>query len=93
MYRVGVEAILGVTLHRGALRIDPCIPRGWKGYQITYRTDTAELHINVENPEGVSRGVRRVEVEGVEQADLLIPLKGVSGVHSVRVILGPRAER
>jgi cyclic beta-1,2-glucan synthetase len=93
MYRVGVEAILGVTLHRGALRIDPCIPRGWKGYQITYRTDTAELHINVENPEGVSRGVRRVEVDGVEQADLLIPLKGVSGVHSVRVILGPRAER
>ena len=27
MYRVGVEAILGLSLDRGALRIDPCIPQ------------------------------------------------------------------
>ena len=32
MYRVGVETILGVTLSRGALRIDPCIPSRWKNY-------------------------------------------------------------
>jgi len=88
MYRVGVEAILGVTLHRGALRIDPCIPRGWNGYEITYRTRTAEFHINIENPDGACRGVRRVEVDGVAQDDLRIPLVGVSGVHRVRVVLG-----
>jgi cyclic beta-1,2-glucan synthetase len=88
MYRIGVEAILGVTLHRGALRINPCIPRGWKEYEITYRTGGAEFHINVENPEGVCRGVRRVEVDEVEKPDLLISLQGVSGRHEVRVILG-----
>jgi cyclic beta-1,2-glucan synthetase len=88
MYRVGVEAILGVTLHRGALRINPCIPRGWKGYEITYRTRGAEFQIKVENPDGVCRGVRRVEVDGVEQTDKLISLDGVTGAHSVRVVLG-----
>jgi cyclic beta-1,2-glucan synthetase len=88
MYRVGVEAILGVTLHRGALRIDPCIPRAWKGYEITYRTRGAEFHIRVENPDGVCRGVRRVEVDGVAQDDLLVELVGVSGIHRVRVVLG-----
>jgi cyclic beta-1,2-glucan synthetase len=88
MYRVGVEAILGVKLHRGALRIEPCIPRGWREYQITYRTHSAEFHIRVENPDGVSRGVRRVEVDGVERPDSLIPLAGVTGAHQVRILLG-----
>ncbi len=88
MYRVGIEALLGVTLQRGALRIDPCIPSTWKGYEITFRSPTAEFHISVENREGVCRGVRRVEVDGHEQADLLIPLAGVTGAHQVRVVLG-----
>ena len=88
MYRVGIETILGVTLSRGALRINPCIPSGWKTYQVTYRTSTAEFRIVVENPDGVCRGVRLVEVDGVESPDLLIPLSGASGVHEVRVLLG-----
>jgi cyclic beta-1,2-glucan synthetase len=88
MYRVGVEALLGVTLQRGALRIDPCIPGAWKGYEITFRSATAQFHITVENPDGVCRGVRRVEVDGQEQADLQIPLAGVTGTHQVRVVLG-----
>ena len=41
MYRVGVETLLGLNLHRGALRIDPCIPHGWKGYEMTYRISAA----------------------------------------------------
>jgi cyclic beta-1,2-glucan synthetase len=88
MYRVGVETLLGLTLHRRALRIDPCIPHAWKGYEITYRSRGAEFHIKVENPDGVCRGVRRVEVDGVEKPDKLIPLDGVSGAHSVRVVMG-----
>jgi hypothetical protein len=32
--------------------------------------------------------VRRVEVDGVEAPDLLIPLSGATGVHDVRVVLG-----
>jgi cyclic beta-1,2-glucan synthetase len=88
MYRVGIETILGVTLARGALRINPCIPSGWKTYEVTYRTSTAEFRITVDNPDGVCRGVRCVEVDGVEAPDLLIPLSGASGVHEVRVVLG-----
>jgi len=78
-------------LHRGALRINPCIPHAWKEYEITYRTRSAEVHIKVENPDGVCRGVRRLEVDGVEKPDLLVPLEGVSGVHYVRVVMGPES--
>jgi cyclic beta-1,2-glucan synthetase len=88
MYRVGVEALLGVTLQRGALRIDPCIPRAWKGYEVIFRTNEAEFQITVENPDGVCRGVRRVELDDAERSDHLVPLDGMRGTHKVRVVMG-----
>jgi cyclic beta-1,2-glucan synthetase len=121
MYRVGVEGILGITLERGALRVDPCIPRGWPGFEaeVTLGGGSAQLqtptapvfgpdvqvpmpngepqspdaqlptayHIVVENPNGVSRGVRLLEIDGVEQADGVIPI-GSGGEHRVRVVMG-----
>jgi cellobiose phosphorylase len=88
MYRVGIEEILGITLDRGALRVEPCIPRGWKHYEVTYRTRDAEFQITIENPQGVCRGVRRVELDGADQPDLLIHLARAAGQHRVRVVLG-----
>jgi cyclic beta-1,2-glucan synthetase len=94
MYRVGVEAILGITMQAGSLHIDPCIPLGWPGYSAVFRTDTARFEIAVENPEGVSRGVVRIEMDGAEIAGRDIRLAGVTGTHRVRVVLGDEsAER
>ena len=88
MYRVGVEAILGLSLDRGALRIDPCIPKSWPRYEMTFRSRGAEYQIVVENPDGVNRGVRSVEIDGRGAADHLIPIIDDGGVHHVRVVLG-----
>jgi cyclic beta-1,2-glucan synthetase len=88
MYRVGVEGLLGISLHGGALRIDPCIPPDWPGYQAHYKSAHAEYQIAVENPDGVSRGVRRVEVDGVEQTGQDISIAADDKVHQVRVVLG-----
>jgi cyclic beta-1,2-glucan synthetase len=87
MYRVGIEGILGITLERGALRVDPCIPRAWPGFEATVRLSGSEYHVVVENPDGVNRGVRRLDIDGVERADRLIPVER-QGVHRVRVVMG-----
>jgi cyclic beta-1,2-glucan synthetase len=87
MYRVGVESILGLTLTGGALHVDPCIPAGWRGYEARLRTAAGELHIVIENPEGVSRGVRVIELDGAPLAGRTIPLNA-AGTHRVRVVLG-----
>jgi cyclic beta-1,2-glucan synthetase len=87
MYRVGIESILGLTLSGGALQVDPCIPAGWPGYEARLRTRVGECHIVVENPEGVSRGVRAIELDGVPLSGRAIPLDG-DGVRRVRVVLG-----
>jgi len=87
MYRVGIESLLGLTLKRGALHVDPCVPRHWPRYEALLKTERAEFRIVVENPEGVSRGVRTVEVDGTPlRGD--IPLADATGTHTVRVVLG-----
>jgi cellobiose phosphorylase len=91
MYRVGIEALLGLTSKNGALHVDPCIPRSWKGYEAWMRTPHAEFHIVVDNAAGVSRGVVRIEVDGVETTARDIDVVGAVGAHHVRVTLGQDA--
>ena len=47
----------------------------------------AEFHIVVENPEGVNRGVRAIELDGAAVTGD-IALADATGVHQVRVVLG-----
>jgi cyclic beta-1,2-glucan synthetase len=88
MYRVGIEGLLGLRRRADALHIDPCIPRNWPRYEILLKLPRAEYRIVVENPDGVSRGVVRVEVDGVEQADRAVPIVEDGGIHHVEVVLG-----
>jgi cyclic beta-1,2-glucan synthetase len=52
MYRVGVESILGITLRRGALHLDPCIPRDWPGFEAVFTPARTPYHIVVQQPVG-----------------------------------------
>jgi cyclic beta-1,2-glucan synthetase len=89
MYRIGIEALLGISLRKGALHIDPCIPKDWPRYEVTFKSSHTPYHIVVENPEGVSRGVRLIEVDGKDCSGEDIPLSDDGVEHSVRVVLGP----
>jgi len=88
MYRVAVEGILGLSLERGALRIDPCIPRSWPAFEVSVRRGRADYRIAVENPDGVSKGVVRVELDGAVIQDNLIPNLEDGNTHRVHVVLG-----
>ena len=88
MYRVALEGILGITLRDGSLHIDPCIPRAWKGFEITFKAPRAEYRIVIENPAGVNRGVKTIEIDGAAAGSPLVPVLDDGGVHSVRVVLG-----
>ena len=88
MYRLGIEAILGLTRQGDVLMIEPCIPRNWPGFQLTYRSGKASYLISVENPDQVSRGVREVMLDGVSLPDKHIPLSADDHQHEVRVIMG-----
>ncbi|GIV79302.1 MAG: cyclic beta 1-2 glucan synthetase [Litorilinea sp.] len=88
MYRLGLEGILGVQRRGDLLRIDPCIPRDWPGFQLRYRVGRTCYHIQVENPDGVNRGVASVLVDGEPAADGAIPLVDDGQEHHVQVRMG-----
>jgi cyclic beta-1,2-glucan synthetase len=64
MYRVGLEAILGIRRIGQTLQIDLCIPKTWLSYQVTYRVGNTTFQISVENPTGVNCGVKQVSLDG-----------------------------
>ncbi len=88
MYRLGIEAILGLRRAGDKLIVDPCIPHGWPHYSLTYRYQETVYTIRIENPQGVCRGLQSVAVDGEDSADCTIPLLNDGGKHTVIIQLG-----
>ncbi len=87
-YMTATEWILGARRDYDGLRVDPCIPSGWKKCSVRrpFRGDVYE--IDIENPKGVEKGVKEVYVDGkLIDGDLVRPL-GDGKTHKVRVIMG-----
>jgi cyclic beta-1,2-glucan synthetase len=90
MWRLGVEALLGLQLRGGALTFNPCLPKTWPGFTATLRRGGTTYAVSVENPQHVNRGVARVEVDGAVRPDGAVPLRGDGGRYAIRVVMGPQ---
>jgi cellobiose phosphorylase len=88
MYRLGLEAILGIRRAGKALQINPCIPKSWANYQVTYREGETTFQIRVDNVSGVNRGVRQVTLDGKVLPGNEILLLSDGGQHQVQVLMG-----
>jgi cyclic beta-1,2-glucan synthetase len=88
MYRAGLEYILGFQLQGSRLRLAPCIPAHWPGFEIVFRYRATRYDIRVENPHGVSRGVGSIELDGQPLVDgSTVELVDDGQTHRVRVLL------
>jgi cyclic beta-1,2-glucan synthetase len=90
MYRVALERILGFRLQGTNLMLDPCIPKAWPGYEISFHHGSARYDISVENPLGVCRGILAIKLDGkmLSKKSSLIPLTDDGEDHRVQVVLG-----
>jgi cyclic beta-1,2-glucan synthetase len=88
MYRLGIEAILGITRSRQSLNINPCIPHQWPGFKVEYRFGKSLYKISVENPEGVNRGIRAAMLDGNWLVNGVVPLVDDAQIHEVHVLMG-----
>ena len=90
IYRAGLEWILGFRVQGSSLRVDPCIPAHWPGFEIAFRHHDATYTIVVENPEHVSRGVSYVELDGLRLpgCPTTISLVDDGAAHFLRLVLG-----
>ena len=88
MYRLGLDAILGIQRHGQFLQINPCIPAKWPGYQATYRYKKTTYDIAVDNGAHVNQGVKAITLDGHPLSANQVPLLDDGGVHRVQVVLG-----
>ncbi|MBC7897078.1 MAG: hypothetical protein H7066_16785, partial [Cytophagaceae bacterium] len=85
MYRVGVEAILGLVKVGNTLRLSPAVPPSWREYEIAYRFGATTYTIAVRDPAGVQARGARVVVDGHRSEDDVIHLVDDGRRHSVIV--------
>ena len=90
-YRIALESLLGfrIVAENGErhLVVDPCIPKRWPGFEITYRHGSATYRIRVENPRGVNGSVAHVALDGARLETVTVPLVDDGLNHEVIVTL------
>lgn len=82
------QFILGIRPDYDGLVIDPCVPKGWKHYEIRRKFRDAEYDIVIDNPDGVSRGVKSLLLNGKPVDGNLVPHQAAGSVNKVEVTLG-----
>jgi cyclic beta-1,2-glucan synthetase len=92
MWRLGVEAILGLRKEEGGLRVDPSIPPQWPGFEATVRIGAQECHVVVDNAKGSGHGVASVTLDGVAVASPFVKLGTGSSRRELRIVLGAVAK-
>jgi cellobiose phosphorylase len=82
------QYMLGIRPDFDGLLIDPCIPTDWKGFTVTRKFRGATYLIEVVNPNGKSKGVKEILVDGKAHESNLIPVFGDRKEHQVKIVLG-----
>jgi cellobiose phosphorylase len=88
MYRLGLEAILGLHRRGNELHIRPCIPKDWPSYEIVYRFGRSSYHIHVENNPDENGQDIRITLDEKSVETNAIPLIDDGREHHVTLVLG-----
>ena len=82
------QYILGIIPEYAGLKIDPCIPEAWQGFSVTRKFRNNTYNITIKNPNGVSKGVKSVIVDGTKINGNLLPVFEKDRTHEVEIIMG-----
>ena len=88
-WRLGVEGLLGLTMHEGAVRIAPALPADWPGYRAMVRRGAASLAIEVERSTA-DLGLA-VEVDGTPVTGDTIAFPASGETRKVLVRIGQKS--
>jgi cellobiose phosphorylase len=87
-YQAATQWVLGLRPEYAGLRIDPCIPPAWDGFSARRCFRGKRLTLQVHNPQHVSRGVRRVTIDGRPHSGNLLPVDRIGLESRAEVWLG-----
>ena len=85
-YYAATQYLLGVQPDFDGIRIDPCIPAGWKEYTVTRKWRGSTYIIHVSNPQGGEKGVSRITADGRDVTAL--PILPAGSTCHAEVVMG-----
>jgi cellobiose phosphorylase len=89
LLRTAIEGIGGARAEYDGLRIDPCLPPAWRACRVRRLFRGSVYDIRIDNPDHVSRGVRRLTVNGrPHPPDRVIPPPRLASTVRVDCVLG-----
>lgn len=86
-YVAATQFILGVQTTFDGLSIDPCIPKQWEGFTVVREWRGATYKIQVDNPDGVNKGIRSITLNGKTHTGS-IPEQPSGSENEIHVIMG-----
>ena len=87
-HHTALQWILGVRPEIDGLRIDPCIPKVWQGFTIERVFRGMRIHVEIQNPDRRSKGVRQVSVDAHPLEGTLIATELLKDGSRVVAVLG-----
>ncbi len=88
-YFAATRYLLGVQPDFDSLIVDPCIPEDWKEFDVKRVWRGATYQIHVENPDGVSKGVTKIIMDGQDYSGQgSVPVQPAGTEHLVQVTMG-----
>jgi cellobiose phosphorylase len=90
LYRVALESILGFRLRGDRLKVQPCIPDAWSGFEITFRHRSTAYHVEILCAAALSSW--DVFLDGDLWVGNEIPLRDDGQIHKIRIIQGKLPE-
>jgi cellobiose phosphorylase len=82
--------IIGIRPDYDGLTVDPCIPKGWKGFKAARKFRNAVYDIEVKNPYGAGKGVSSVKVDGRTIEGDKLPIFADGKRHAVEITIGKK---
>jgi cyclic beta-1,2-glucan synthetase len=88
-WSLAVEHILGLQLVGGDLRLSPCLPKAWKGFEARITRATGALVIRVDDPDGLGAGTPIITVDGKRWVGETVAFPTDGTTHQVHVRIRP----
>lgn len=85
-YYSATRYMLGIRPDFDALVIDPCVPADWKHFEVNRVWRGAKYEIEVENPDGVMKGIKELYLDGERVDAITVQPEGTT--HHVKAVMG-----
>jgi cellobiose phosphorylase len=86
--KAATDWILGIRPEYHGLKIDPCIPKSWDNFRVRRHFRGKIYDIEVQNPDNISKGVKKIIIDKVSQENNLIYVSNHRKEYKVQVIMG-----